>query len=113
MGPSNPSNYGSPAWFKLVRSSGVQVFYWLAASFLPLFFLSTSPLLTLGLAALCGLFLGRETSRAFEGGFARERLSEASPTRAAIWHWLIVGAIGLNYAWFVFTDRPFVPGVLR
>ena len=112
MGPFEKPNYKSPAWFKLVQGSGVQAFYWLAASFFPLLFLSTSPLVTLGLAALGGLFLGRETARAFEGGFARERPSETSPTRAAIWHWLIVAAIGLNYAWFVFTDRPFVPGVI-
>ncbi len=109
---SQEPGYKSLVWFKLVQGTGFRTFYWLAASFLPLLFISTSPLVTLGLATLGGLFLGRETSRAFEGGSARERMSEKSTSSAVIWHWLIVGAICLNYTWFVFTDRPFVPGVI-
>jgi putative inorganic carbon (HCO3(-)) transporter len=61
---------------------------------------------------LGGLFLGRETSRTFERSFANERPPETPSGSAAIWHWLIVGAIGLNYTWFVFTDHPFVLGVI-
>ena len=112
MRPFDRSNFKFSVWFRAVQGSGVQVFCWLVASILPLLFISTSPLITLVLAALEGLFLGRATSQAFEGGLARERVSETSPTSAATWHWLIVGAMGLNYAWFVFTDRPLVPGLL-
>lgn len=112
MRPFEKPNRRSPVWFRVVQGSGIQVFCWLAASFLPLLFINVSPLLTLGVATLGGLFLGRKTGWAFEEGFAKERPSEISSSSAAIWHWLLIGASGLNYAWFVFTDRPFVPGVL-
>jgi putative inorganic carbon (HCO3(-)) transporter len=112
MGSLERLRHRFPAWLDAVYGSGAQVCYWLVACLFPLLFIHISPLATLGLATLGGLFLGRETARSFERNLARNRLPAPSLPRAALWHWLIVGAIALNYAWFVFTDRPFVPGLL-
>ena len=105
-------NHRSSAWLELLRGPVALPFYWLIASVSSLLCISVSPVAALGLATLGGLLLGRQTGRAFEASFRREHLSAASPARAITWHWLVIGTIVLNYAWFLFADRPFVPGLL-
>ena len=82
--------------------------YWVVISLLAVAFLNDPPYLTLGLAILGGLFIGIEVHRVYERHAAVPRPINDSP----FLHWPIIGLIGLNYVWFVFTDRPPVAGLL-
>jgi putative inorganic carbon (HCO3(-)) transporter len=76
-------------------------------SLLAVAFLNDPPFLTLGLAVLGGLLIGIEVHRVCERHASVPRPVNASP----FLHWPIIGLIGLNYGWFVFTDGPPVAGL--
>lgn len=86
--------------------------YWVVISLLAVAFLNDPPFLTLGLAVLGGLFIGIEVHRVYERQAATPRLVKGSSEFADFLHWPIIGLIGLNYGWFVFTDRPPLAGLL-
>ena len=86
--------------------------HWMVISLLAIAFLNDPPFLTLGLAVLGGLFIGIEVHRVYERHTAVPRQFDGSPASAGFLHWPIIGLIGLNYGWFVFTDRPPVAGLV-
>jgi len=86
--------------------------HWVVASLLAIAFLSDPPFLSLGLALLGGLLMGVEVHRAYERRPGIAYLASDAPATTDFLHWSIVGLIGLNYGWFVFTDQPPVVGLL-
>ena len=91
--------FGNPA---------VHLCHWLVISLLAVAFLNTPPFLTLGLAVLGGLFIGIKVHQVYE----RQAAVPRPVSDSSFLHWPIISLIGLNYGWFMFTDRPPVVGLL-
>jgi len=86
--------------------------YWMLISLLAIAVLNDPPVLTLGLALLGGVLFSIELHRAYERRVGSPRPMDSSSAFAESLHWFIIGLLGLNYAWFMFKDKPPVAGLL-
>ena len=102
--PIGPRSSKLGAFLDLATS----LLYSVVISLLAIAFLNDPPYLTLGLAVIGGLLIGIEVHRVYERNAAVPRPINDSP----FLHWAVIGLIGLNYGWFVFTDQPPVAGLL-
>ncbi len=88
---------------------------WVLISLASISLLSDPPLLALAFAIGGGIFLGLDVHRAYERlNTQRHELSRerAIQEKAGYLHWPIMVALGLNYAWFIFKDRPPTAGLI-
>lgn len=101
----------SPA-FRTSLDIATSLLLWLVVSLVAIAAISDPPYLTLGLGLLGGIFMGVDLHRSYERRSIPASALEDNSRLHVLLHWAIVGLIGLNYAWFVFADRPPLLGLL-
>lgn len=99
-------------WDAPARGPLYLIAYWGAISTVGILLASLSPLLALAVAAVGGTVLGWQGARMFERAHTPPPPIASTSHRLDVWHWIVIGLILTNYAWFVLQDRPYLPGVI-